>query len=210
MPVKVVIIERSDPLRAGLEKAFNADPYFHVLCSSNSFPEDWDRVCVSSPDIVLVDADLPESEVVDFLSNAVSSQPQAQVMIMVGSQENSIICTAFRYGASGFLLKSISATQVIDAARDLYLGGAPMSPLISKKLLNAFHHTIRIPTQTSHLSHREKEILMLLSEGLQYKEIAARLSISPYTVRQHLHNVYSKLEVQNKVEAINKGLAPEE
>jgi DNA-binding NarL/FixJ family response regulator len=209
VPVKVVIIESSEIVRASLEKAFNADPYFSILCSCNSLPPDWERICVSSPDIVLLDADLPEKEVVDFLANAVSAQLNVQVMIMVESHEHPLICIAFRHGAGAFLLKSTSAVKVIEAARDLYKGGAPMSPLISKKLLDAYHHTIRVPNHNASLSQREKDILILLSEGLQYKEIAARLSISPHTVRQHLHHIYSKLEVQNKTEAINKGLAPE-
>lgn len=210
MPVKVIIIEQFDALRINLEKAFAADPFFHVLSSGNSFPFHWGSLSVESPDILIIDADLPEKEVIDFLRSAVSALPHASSMIMVQSHENGTICSAFRYGVCGFLLKSTASDQVVEAARDLYHGGAPMSPLIAKKLMNAFQHTIRIPTQTSHLSQREREILILLSEGLQYKEIAARLLISPYTVRQHLHNVYSKLEVQNKVEAINKGLGLED
>jgi DNA-binding NarL/FixJ family response regulator len=119
-----------------------------------------------------------------------------------------LICPAFRCGAYGFLLKSTPVSQVMEAARALYGGDAPMSPEISRRLLDAFQHTMKTPHQETRLSVREKEILLLLAEGLQYKEIADQLYISPHTVRQHLHNVYTKLHVQNKTEAINKGLTP--
>ena len=97
----------------------------------------------------------------------------------------------------------MTAEEITKAIRDLYNGGSPMSPFIARKVIGTFQKPV-INDVNSLLSLREKEVLELVSQGLLYKEIALRLTISAETVKKHLKNIYQKLHVQNKVEALNK------
>jgi DNA-binding NarL/FixJ family response regulator len=107
-------------------------------------------------------------------------------------------------GASGYILKDpVTADEIIKAIRDLYKGGSPMSPYIARKVISSFQRPF-IVDESSTLSTREKEVLELLSKGLLYKEIAERLGVTHETVKKHLKNIYQKLHVQNKIEALNK------
>ena len=105
------------------------------------------------------------------------------------------------------LLKKTTPAKMLEAIKELYEGGAPMSSQIARKVVSAFQNK---PVNTIHaqsldvLTKREKEILEMLSKGLVYKEISAQLNISSETVRKHVYNVYSKLHVSNRVEAVNK------
>jgi DNA-binding NarL/FixJ family response regulator len=113
---------------------------------------------------------------------------------------------ALKAGASGYLLKNTSLSQIVEALKELHNGGSPMSANIARKLVNNFQEKAQSETsaQSKVLSVRENETLHLLSQGLLYKEIAEKLGISTSTVRQHIHRIYEKLHVQNRTEAINK------
>jgi DNA-binding NarL/FixJ family response regulator len=124
-----------------------------------------------------------------------------QFMMFTVYETDEKVFEALKAGASGYLLKKSSFSAIADALRELYAGGSPMSAHIARKLVNVFrqqNNTISV------LSSRENEILHLLSQGLLYKEISEQLSITVGTVSQHVHNIYEKLHVQNRTEAINK------
>ena len=127
-----------------------------------------------------------------------------QFMVCTIHDDNDTIFEALKCGASGYILKDpITANEIVKAIRDLYNGGSPMSPYIARKVIGTFQKPV-INDVNSLLSQREKEVLGLVAEGLLYKEIAIRLAISAETVKKHLKNIYQKLHVQNKVEALNK------
>src|SRR6185437_2197727 len=132
-------------------------------------------------------------------------------------EEDEKIFEALKAGANGYILKKTAPGKLLDALRELYEGGAPMSSQIARKVVNAFQvrtpgddptsdagTTTASPKTISILSNRENEILELLARGMLYKEIAARLYISQETVRKHVYHIYEKLHVNNRVEAINK------
>src|SRR6185369_47686 len=96
-------------------------------------------------------------------------------------------------GASGYLLKNTGLLQIVESVKELYEGGSPMSANIARKLVNLFHQSPKNNSPVEVLSNGENEILLLLSKGLLYKEIADQLQISTGTVRQHIHNIYEKL-----------------
>jgi DNA-binding NarL/FixJ family response regulator len=118
--------------------------------------------------------------------------------------DNDTIFEALKCGASGYILKDpVTADEIIKAVHDLYNGGSPMSPFIARKVISSFQRSANSDAY-SLLSQREKEVLNLLSKGLMYKEIAQELFVSTETVKKHLKNIYQKLHVKNKIEAINK------
>jgi DNA-binding NarL/FixJ family response regulator len=126
-------------------------------------------------------------------------------------EEDEKIFEALKAGANGYILKKTAPGKLLDALRELYEGGAPMSSQIARKVVNAFQSKpadtpdINTAVKTINiLSNRENEILELLARGMLYKEIAAKLFISQETVRKHVYHIYEKMHVNNRVEAINK------
>jgi DNA-binding NarL/FixJ family response regulator len=133
--------------------------------------------------------------------------PATNFMMCTVYEENEKIFQALTAGASGYILKKTAPARMLEAIRELYNGGAPMSSQIARKVVAAFQGKsapIGDSDNLNTLSHREKEILEQLSKGLMYKEIAAELFISPETVRKHVYHIYEKLHVTNRVEAVNK------
>ena len=154
--------------------------------------------------IVIVDIQLPGMNGAEFVRHISQNNKQLQSMICSVHDDDAFVFRALKNGALGYLLKDSTGDQIISALIELRNGGSPMSSYIARKVIGSF----RIPEQTidvtNLLSDRENEVLDLISEGLIYKEIADRLFISPETVRKHVRNVYKKLHVQNKIEALNK------
>ena len=112
-------------------------------------------------------------------------------------------CRPCKAGASGYLLKRTKPERILESIKELNQGGSPMSSNIARKLLDIFMHEKKV-MKNQLLTDRENEVLQLLADGLLYKEIADRLRIVHGTVRQHIHNIYEKLHVQNRTEAVNK------
>ena len=122
-------------------------------------------------------------------------------------EEDEKIFQALTAGASGYILKKTAPARMLEAIRELYQGGAPMSSQIASKVVTAFQNKSASSRDTRYiesLSNREKEILEQLSKGKMYKEIASELFISPETVRKHVYHIYEKLHVTNRIEAVNK------
>jgi DNA-binding NarL/FixJ family response regulator len=129
---------------------------------------------------------------------------QTQFMVCSIHDDNDTIFEALKCGASGYILKDpVTAAEIVKAIRDLYNGGSPMSPYIARKVISSFKISTTHNEQAL-LSIREKEVLELLAKGLLYKEIADKLGVTHETVKKHLKNIYQKLHVQNKIEALNK------
>jgi DNA-binding NarL/FixJ family response regulator len=124
-------------------------------------------------------------------------------MFTVYDDDDSVF-EALQAGAVGYLLKKSSPVQFLEAIREIRDGGSPMSAQIARKLVNVFNKNTKQPADADVLSKREREILELISKGFLYKEVAEKLFISTGTVKQHIHKIYEKLQVQNKTEAINK------
>jgi DNA-binding NarL/FixJ family response regulator len=156
------------------------------------------------PDIAIVDINLRGMDGIDCIREVKRKCNTIQFMMFTVYETDEKIFEALNAGASGYLLKKSGFDVLANALKELYAGGSPMSAHIARKLVNVFH---RPKNELEVLSTRENEILHLLSEGLLYKEIADKLSITAGTVSQHAHNIYEKLHVQNKTEAINKFIA---
>ncbi len=154
------------------------------------------------PDIAIVDINLPGKSGIDLIRQlGLSSSIQCLVCSMHDDDEH--IMRALENGAVGYILKDACVSDIHNALLELLKGGAPMSPYIASRVISFFKKP-KISEESALLSKREREVLQLVAEGLQNKEVAERLFLSTETVKKHMRNIYQKLHVQNKIEAVNK------
>jgi DNA-binding NarL/FixJ family response regulator len=203
MSISLAIVEDLDEVREGLNQFISLNPEFKVLDTFKTAEEALYDIPRLQPDIVIMDINLPGMNGIECIRQLKNKSPKTQFMMFTVYENDEKVFEALKAGASGYLLKNTGLVQMIEALSELHNGGSPMSANIARKLVTVFREQENLaPIET--LSNRENEILQLLSKGLLYKEIADQLSISTSTVRQHIHNIYEKLHVQNRTEAINK------
>ena len=180
---------------------------YKCIGTMSSVTEALIKLPVLKPDVVLMDIHLGENESgIDCVRDLKPIIPATNFMMCTVYEEDEKIFEALSAGASGYILKKTTPTRMLEAIRELYEGGAPMSSQIARKVVAAF---INKPpaigdSDLENLTTREREILELLSRGMMYKEIAAALNLANDTIRKHVYHVYEKLHVGNRVEAVNK------
>jgi two-component system, NarL family, response regulator LiaR len=202
--IKVAIVEDNDQFRKALETIINQEKDTELLGSYTSAEKALSALEQSAPDIAIIDISLPGMKGTELIVRLRDKLRHTLFMVCTIHDDNNTIFEALRCGAAGYILKDpVTAEEITKAIRDLYNGGSPMSPFIARKVIGTFQKPV-INDVNSLLSQREKEVLELVAQGLLYKEIALRLTISAETVKKHLKNIYQKLHVQNKVEALNK------
>jgi DNA-binding NarL/FixJ family response regulator len=206
MIITLAIVEDLDEVREGLKNFLALSPDFKVLGTYKSGEEAVTAIPVLQPDIVIMDISLPGMSGIDCVRITKKSNISTQFMMFTVYENDEKVFEALKAGASGYLLKNTGLLQIVEALKELYQGGSPMSANIARKLVMNFQEQTQYetPANITLLSIRENETLHLLSQGLLYKEIADKLGISTSTVRQHIHRIYEKLHVQNRTEAINK------
>jgi DNA-binding NarL/FixJ family response regulator len=202
--ITISIVEDHDQFRNTLEIIIRGQKDFALVNSYSNAEKAIQDLPENPPDIVITDITLPGMKGTELIMKLKTILPQTQFMVCSIHDDNDTIFEALKSGASGYILKvPVTAEDILRAIRDLYNGGSPMSPFIARKVINSFQKPV-VNEVHSLLSLREKEVLELLSKGLLYKEIAEQLGVGTETVKKHLKNIYQKLHVQNKVEAVNK------
>lgn len=156
------------------------------------------------PDVVLMDIQLQDASGIDLVFKLTETMTQTNFIMCTSFEDDDKIFTALRAGASGYLVKGEPMEKIIQSIQEAYKGGAPMSFAIAKRVLHHFHESKVQVQDLAALTPTEKEVLELLSEGLLYKEIADKKCVTIDTIKKHIGNIYRKLQVNNKIEAINK------
>jgi DNA-binding NarL/FixJ family response regulator len=202
--ITVSIVEDNDQFRSALEGIIKGQNELGLIDSFASAEKAINLLPANPPDIVITDISLPGMRGTELIVRLKDKMPGTQFMVCSIHDDNDTIFEALECGASGYILKDpVTAEEILKAIHDLYKGGSPMSPFIARKVIHSFQKPM-ISDEQSLLSQREKEVLELLSRGLMYKEIAQQLGVGSETVKKHLKNIYQKLHVQNKIEALNK------
>lgn len=204
MSISIAIVEDLDEVRSGLEGFLSLSEGFAVLDTFKTAEEALYDLPKLKPDIVIMDINLPGINGIECIRQVKNKVPNTQFMMFTVYENDEKVFEALKAGASGYLLKNTGLLQLAEALKELHEGGSPMSSSIARKLVTVFRTKEKEAESIEVLSNRENEILILLSKGLLYKEIADQLSIATNTVRQHIHKIYEKLHVQNRTEAINK------
>jgi DNA-binding NarL/FixJ family response regulator len=206
MSIHVAIVEDDVVTRKVLALQIKRTPAFLLSGSYGSAEESLSDLAKKLPDVMLMDINLPGRSGVDCVIELKSTYPKLQILILTASEHSNQIFAALRAGASGYLLKGATHNQLIAAIKDVNSGGAPMSAPIARKVVSFFHKIDEPSRKLEMLTPREHAILSLLAKGRSYKEIATDLGISSNTVRNHLHEIYNKLHVQSRTEAVLKFL----
>lgn len=200
--ISVSVVEDHDQYRELLVDIISQNNALSMAGNYSSAEEALISLVSSPPDIAIVDIQLKNISGIQLIQQAKPKMPNTLFLMCTAFQNNENVFNALRAGASGYLVKGSSADEIQNAIIELYNGGAPMSPYIAKKVINLLHN--KEETNDYSLTERELEVLSLLSKGLLYKEIADQLNITLNTVKNHCKNIYKRLHVQNRVEALNK------
>ncbi len=204
MSITISIVEDLVEVREGLQQFISLNSEFNVIGSFQTAEEAMQEIPRLKPNIVIMDINLPGMNGIDCIRQVKDKVPGTQFMMFTVYENDDKVFDALKAGASGYLLKNTGLVQMIASLKELHDGGSPMSSNIARKLVSVFHTQGKAKSEVETLSPRENEVLVLLSDGLLYKEIAEQLSISIATVRQHIHKIYDKLHVENRTEALNK------
>jgi DNA-binding NarL/FixJ family response regulator len=203
MPIKVSIVEDLSEVRQGLSELISSDRELLLMENFDNAESAIEKLPALEPDIVVMDINLPGKSGIDCIRIVKEKCPAMQFMMFTVYETDEKVLQALQAGATGYLLKRTEPNRILESIKELNQGGSPMSSNIARKLVNIFFHE-KMKTKKDFLSARENEVLQLLADGLLYKEIADRLHIGHGTVRQHIHNIYEKLHVQNRTEAVNR------
>ena len=206
MNIKVCIFEDNQLLRESLFQLINGTDGYSC---SGAFPDCSNivhNIGKSSPDVVLMDIQMPGKSGIEGVRILKENFPAIKVIMQTVVEDEDKIFASICNGASGYLLKNTTPARLLQAIQEVYEGGAPMTPSIAQKVLEKFRKQIPAINQFENLSDREKEVLECLVEGMSYKMIAANCMISIDTVRHHIRNIYEKLHVNSKSEAVSKAM----
>lgn len=205
--IDVIIIEDNELLRDSLQEAINKSSNIDCknVFSSGEAALDFIEKEELVPDIILLDIGLPGMNGIELIPELRKFTPSSKIIIITVHDDNENVFNAICAGASGYLLKDLSADKIVASINEVMNGGAPMNIHIAKKVLNMFRDQ-NVKSNGYSLSEREKEILKLLIEGLSKKQIAEKIFLSHHTVDSHLRNIYAKLEVHSRSSAITKAI----
>lgn len=206
MAIGVSVIEDNRGTRDSLVELLKRAPNLSCLAAYDSAEAALAGVTTRTPDVALVDINLPGMTGIELVAKLKSASPKVQVLILTCYEESRMIFQALRAGASGYLLKKSIPTELIPSIELVHSGGAAMSVQIARQVVDYFQQIPAPALDVENLTKREQEVLELLAKGFLYKEISDHLGIGLPTVKSHLKQIYEKLHVQTRTEAAIKYL----
>ena len=204
MTIRVAVIEDQKDTRDMLGILINGSDGYKCVATYENAENAVSEIPALEPDVVLVDINLPGMTGIESVQKMKALCPEMQFIMCTSLEDPENIFNALQAGATGYLTKSTTPTKILEAITDAYNGGSPMSSQIARKVITFFQKKTEKNKELDKLSSREQEILEYLSKGYRYKEIASLLFINIETVRKHIHNIYEKLQVNSRTDALNK------
>jgi DNA-binding NarL/FixJ family response regulator len=204
--ILVSLYEDNDKLRDLLSLLLNNTSGFKVARAYPDCRKVKSEIVIDKPDVVIMDIDMPKCSGIDGVRMIKEIDVNIKVIMHTVFDDEDKLFACLTNGADGYILKRDSSEQLIPAIREVVEGGAPMSPGIARKVLNAFHPPAESSQGKFHITTRETQILESLAKGFSYRMIGIEYSISPETVKRHLKNIYEKLHVQCGPEAVAKAI----
>ena len=205
-PITVALVEDDARVRERFQRVIAAEPTLRLLHAAGTAQELLTWFAENAVDVLLVDLGLPDTPGLEVIRQARRMQPACAVMVITMFADEANMLQAFEAGAGGYLLKDGTEADLAAHVLSLHGGGSPMSPIIARQLLvrwqaSAPPTTPRVGAPVA-LSKRESEVLDLIARGFIYPEIAQQMGLSVSTIQTHVRNIYGKLDVHNKTEAV--------
>lgn len=204
--ISICIVEDDSRIRWGLSTILQEEPDFECIGEFASAEEALKHLPGLNPKVVIMDVNLPGMTGIDCVQRLTARDNPPQIIMLTVRQDSEIIFDSLAAGACGYLLKPPVASQLVDAVRDVFAGGAPMTASIARRVAQSFKKERAKTPETENLTPREVQVLELLAKGFAYKEVASELSISYSTVQRHIESIYRKLHVHSRTHAVTKFL----
>ena len=202
--IKVAVVEDDSAVCHGLAMLIDSAPGFTCVATCPSAEEALVGLPERQPDVILMDIGLPGMSGIECIRQLKLLLPRAHIMMLTVFDDHDRIFESLKAGATGYLIKKTAPDQIVSAIRDLCAGGSPMSSQIARRVVEEFQRPPKPSDATAQLTTREHDVLVKLAQGFLYKEIAVSMGVSLETIRTHVRNIYSKLQVRSRTQAINK------
>jgi DNA-binding NarL/FixJ family response regulator len=202
--IKVSIVEDDAKLRETLVRYFAGQQGFRCVKAYPNAEDAIADILQNLPDVVLMDINLPGMSGIECVPHLRRMVPSLKIIMLTVFEESEQVFKALSAGAFGYLVKSNRPAKILEAIREVYDGGSPMSGHIARLVVKSFHYQAAVRAETDVLTARELEVLQGLSRGHPYKQIAGDLGISLSTVRTYIQRIYEKLHVHSQTEAVMK------
>lgn len=199
--VRITIVEDNEPIKDGFALIINSFPKYYVVNTYTNCEAALKNLRKDDPDIILMDIELPGMSGIEGIKRVKKVSPQIDIIVNTIHENQEKVFEALCAGASGYITKNSSHNELLNALDQVSNGGAPLSGNIAKMIVKSFQKNLQSP-----LTSRETEVLELLSKGKSYSIIADELFITKETAKSHIKNIYSKLHVNSKSQAIDKAL----
>lgn len=201
---RLALVEDETEIRRDLLQLLESFEEFNCVCACASGEEALKKIPSLRPDIILMDIMLPQMSGIECTSRLKQLLPDTRILMFTSSDDEELIFPALEAGADGYLLKHVEPANLRAALLNLLNGDVPMTSGIARRVANYFRDRAKLRHQFVQLTPRENELLALLSKGYSNKEIAARLLLSTETIHGYLKNVYKKMHVHSRTEAVMK------
>lgn len=205
-PIRVSIVEDDEAVRSNLELLLNCEPDFECVSTHPHGRSACAQIPKIKPDVVLMDINLGAMDGIECVARLKAAVPELQVIMVTVYEDAEKIYPALEAGATGYIIKRANTDELFDAIRQVRRGESPMSGPIARKVVQFFQNRRRSNEQLEHLSPKENQVLDKLAQGFMYKEIAIEMAVTHETVRTHIRNIYQKLQVNTRTEAVLKYL----
>lgn len=202
--IKISIVEDNEFLRSAWKSTLEGVDNFLILGDYNSCEAAISSSDIGSSDVILMDISLPGMSGIEGVLAIKNDFPKVHIIMITVHQDTQHIFDAICAGAEGYLLKSVSSEEMVDAISQTIDGGSPMTPVIARKVISAFQQPKA--NNKIELNEKEQQVLEYLAEGKSYKMIAEQMFLSVHSVRYYLRSIYEKLHVKSRSEAVAKGL----
>ena len=204
--IQVAIVEDDEEIRADLSHRISGSPAFELLAGYADAESALADLPRHTPDVVLMDINLPGMDGVECVRRLKPKMPKAQFVMLTVYEDNNRLFKSLMAGASGYLLKRMSPARLLTAIREAHEGGSPMTPQIARRVVQHFQQIPEPSSELQKLTPRETDVLKQLAKGFRYKEIVDNLGISLGTLHSYIRSVYEKLHVHSRTEAVVKFL----
>ena len=204
--ITVGVVEDSRDLRRGVTLILESSANCRCVGAFANAEDFLDKFPVLKPEVVLMDIGLPGISGIEATGIVKEKYPATEIIILSVFEDDDNVFRAICAGASGYVTKPVMPQRLLEAVGEASAGGTPMSPHIARRVLNLFKRHLPPPAAEYDLTAREKEVLGVLVNGGTFQDIADELVVSVFTVRAHIRNIYEKLHVHSKSEAVAKAL----